>query len=138
MGFIDALVRARIGLSAIGLNLDLDYWPGGTTRREFFETLRRIDMWSQFGMPLVIFLRAPSRQNDTGQAARVAHRSASEDSQAQLVSRLVSLMRAHPVVQGVIWNTWQDVDGNAFAGSGLVDQEGRTKAALSAFKKQSS
>ena len=58
--FADALVRAEIGLSAIGLEINLGYWPGGTALRDVLELGRQIDRWSLLGMPLLITLTLPS------------------------------------------------------------------------------
>ena len=44
--FTDALVRAEIGLSGIGLEINLGCWPGGTALRDVLEFGRLVDRWT--------------------------------------------------------------------------------------------
>ncbi len=53
----DLLLRHEIRLSGFGLEIDLDYWPNGSLIRDPLQWLDLMDTWSQFGMPLFLFLR---------------------------------------------------------------------------------
>ncbi|MFN9957685.1 MAG: hypothetical protein ACK55I_31655, partial [bacterium] len=54
-----ALIRADLGLSGIGLEINHNYWPGGSLPRDLLEFNRLIDQWSLLGLPLMFLLRQP-------------------------------------------------------------------------------
>ncbi|MFN9592473.1 MAG: hypothetical protein ACK56G_07160 [Pirellulaceae bacterium] len=54
----DALLRANLGITAIGLEMNLDAWPGGSLPRDPLDVSDLIDQWSMLGIPLVGFLAA--------------------------------------------------------------------------------
>jgi|694.fasta_scaffold01655_21 hypothetical protein len=58
--FVDALIRADLGLSGIGLEINHNYWPGGSLPRDLLEFNRLIDQWSLLGLPLMFLLRQPT------------------------------------------------------------------------------
>ncbi len=58
--FADALVRGDLGLSGIGLEINLGYTPGGTEPRDVIEFGRQMDRWSTLGLPLLVSLTAAS------------------------------------------------------------------------------
>ena len=58
--FADTLVRGELGLAGVGLEIHYGYWPGGTLPRDPLEVSRQLDRWSQIGVPLMVFLSAPS------------------------------------------------------------------------------
>ena len=58
--YADALVRADLGISGFGLEINAGYWPRGSAHRPAFEYGRLIDQWSQLGLPLMVMLTAPS------------------------------------------------------------------------------
>ncbi|MCU0716630.1 MAG: glycoside hydrolase family 10 [Pirellula sp.] len=50
--FADALVRADLGLSGLGLELNLNYWPYGSLPRDLIDLSDLIDHWNILGLPL--------------------------------------------------------------------------------------
>lgn len=57
--FVDALIRADLGLSGIGLEINHGYWPNGSLPRDLLEFNRLVDQWSLLGLPLMVLLRQP-------------------------------------------------------------------------------
>ena len=58
--FADALVRARLDLKAIFLEMNLGCFAGGTLLRSEMELNRLLDYWGLLGLPLVVGLSMPS------------------------------------------------------------------------------
>jgi len=57
--FADALIRADLGLSGLGLELNLNYWPGGSMPRDLVDISDLIDHWSILGLPLLAQVSEP-------------------------------------------------------------------------------
>src|SRR5262245_66668144 len=60
--FADTLVRADLGLSGFGLEINLGYVPGGTFPRDLTALCYLVDRWSGFNLPLVLQLTFPSSE----------------------------------------------------------------------------
>jgi hypothetical protein len=129
----DLLMRHEIRLSGFGLEIDLDYWPHGSLVRDPLQWLDLIDTWSQFGLPLFLFLRVPTGYRPSDVATQATDRtptirdSLSPESQARHLQTVVSLALSRPLVRGVIWTDWRDLPGSEFPASGLYDVQGRRK-----------
>ena len=54
------LMRNGSQISFIGLDINLDYWPGGSVARDPLQWIDLIDIWCQLGMPIVLCLRVPN------------------------------------------------------------------------------
>jgi hypothetical protein len=151
--FADALARANLGLSGLGLEIDWGYQPGGTLPRDLLELSRLLDAWSQLGMPLVILLTAPSslaadahaRAKVSPLAGGVSHLPLprgegraeglwNEAQHARLVDRLVSMCLCKQSVQGIVWNQTFDAIPHALPHAGLFDARARAKPALAALR----
>ncbi|HUP81201.1 MAG TPA: hypothetical protein VM260_21805 [Pirellula sp.] len=57
--FADAIIRADLGLSGLGLELNFNCWPGGSMPRDLVDISDLIDHWSVLGLPLLAHLAAP-------------------------------------------------------------------------------
>jgi hypothetical protein len=57
--FADALIRADLGLSGLGLELNFNYWTGGTMPRDLVDVSDLIDHWNILGLPLLAHVSAP-------------------------------------------------------------------------------
>ena len=68
--YADALVRADLGISGFGLEINAGYWPRGTAHRPAFEYGKLIDQWTQLGLPLMLFMTAPATDHEDPKAAR--------------------------------------------------------------------
>ena len=58
--FADALVRARLDLKAIFLEMNFGCFTGGTLPRSEMDLNRFLDYWSLLGLPLLVGLSVPS------------------------------------------------------------------------------
>jgi hypothetical protein len=135
--FADTLTRSDLGLAGVGLEINLGYAPHGTLPRDLLEINHQIDRWGQLGLPLVVFVTAPSGEakdplaRTAAQALPSLHgRGLSPQSQAQLVSVLIPLLIARQPVQAVVWNQWRDDLPHDFPHGGLYDAMGQSKPAL--------
>jgi hypothetical protein len=140
--FADALVRAELGVSGLGLEINWGYWPGGSPERDLLELVRLIDRWSALNLPLIVFLSAPSGDGADPQAsfnARPVVPQPSPERQLQQVEKLIAVFSAKPWVHGVVWRQIRDAAPHDFPHGGLFDHGDRAKpalAALAAFRKE--
>lgn len=139
--FADALVRADLGLSGIGLEINLGYHPGGSVPRGPLAMSRLIDNWSLLELPLLISLTMPSSATEDPQTNGKAHVVASSpedvtpESQAEWIEKLIPLLLAKNVVQIVTWNQLSDATPHHYPHSGLFDAEDNAKPALEALQR---
>jgi hypothetical protein len=135
--FADTLVRGDLGLSGVGMEINYGYWPGGTLPRDALEVSRLVDRWAQLGVPLMVFLSAPSSAA-ADPLARHPGRPLPDlrvDGptpawQHVLVQWLIPLLLAKQAVQGIIWDCWQDDHPHEMPNGGLYDNRGAPKPAL--------
>jgi hypothetical protein len=138
--FADALVRADLGLSGIGLELNVGYHPGGSLERGPLAVSRLIDNWSLLELPLLIALTMPSSADDdpnsNGRAGVVSSRpdDVSLDSQRDWVERHVPLVLAKSAVQVVLWNQLTDAAPHHYPHGGLFDTANKPKPALESLR----
>jgi hypothetical protein len=132
--FADALVRADLGLSALELEINLGYHPGGTWPRDPVELERHLDRWSCMGLPLEITLVAPSSDEIDPLASRAsevidlqAAGGTSPEAQAEWVGRLVAALEARPEVRAVYYGQVSDAAPHEWPCGGLFDADGRPK-----------
>ncbi len=137
----DALVRAQLGLSGIGLEFNYGYWPGGTLPRDLLEVSRQLDRWSQFGLPLAVMLTSPSSDTPDPLARNGAAPlplsqtgGVSPENQARQVGLLLPLMLCRQSVQAIFWNEFSDAQPHEFAHAGLFDSQWRAKPMLKQFE----
>jgi hypothetical protein len=138
--FADALVRADLGLSGVGLELNIGYHPGGSVPRGPLAISRLVDTWSLLELPLLVALTLPSSADDDPRANSKVRVLASEgdvmtpDSQRDWIERHVPLLLAKSVVQVVLWNQLSDAAPHHYPHAGLFDASDRPKPALAALK----
>lgn len=133
----DTLVRAGLGVAAIGLEINLGYYPGGSSARDLLDVSQMVDMWSWVGAPLHIFLSFPSAAGEDPMASSEATPLPaavpdgwSPAAQQALIERYVPLLVAKPMVQAVVWNQYRDAEPHHFPHSGLLDAQDRVKPAV--------
>lgn len=124
MHFADALVRADLGLSGIGLELNVGTQPLATAPRTALAFSRLVDQWGLFELPLFLMLTIDTR----------THRDAEADAttRAQWVERYLPPLLAKNCVQVVVWNQLSDKSGE-FPGAGLFDDNDQPKPVLNAL-----
>jgi hypothetical protein len=139
--FADALVRADLGLSGLGLEINLGYHPGGSLHRGPLAMSRLVDTWSLLELPLLVALTLPSSAAEdphaNGKIRVIAGDPAevSTESQRDWINDHVPLLLAKNAVQIVLWNQLSDAAAHHYPHSGLFDAEEKPKPALDALKK---
>jgi len=108
--------------------------------RDAMEISRLLDRWSQIGVPLMVFLSAPSSMGADSFARHPAHplvdlRAGGVNPawQQQVVEQLFPVLLAKPPVQAIIWDSWSDAQPHELSCAGLLDSANKPKPALAAF-----
>ena len=132
--YADALVRADLGVSGFGLEINSGYYPGGSSHRATLELGRLLDQWSVWGLPLMVHLSTPSTIASNTQAkstARIdlAYQEA-EDPQKEWAASVLPLLFARSSVQVVLWNQLDDSQPHEFANGGLFSVQQLAKPTL--------
>jgi len=133
LNFADLLLRAKLGLTGLMLEINMGYHPGGTMPRDIIEFNRRLDLWSGLEVPIYVSVCVPSGSEPDPLARRRVQSLAGGGptaSQEAWVDRYVRLIAAKPYVQGVFWNQLSDNRPHDFPNGGLFDRRGRPKPAL--------
>jgi hypothetical protein len=139
--FADALVRADLGLSGLGLEINIGYHPGATAHRPPLAYSRLVDTWGLLELPLVIALTLPSSAEKDPSASAKVQVLASEGSevsfgtQAAWIEQHIPLLLAKSPVQVILWNQLSDAAPHHFPHGGLFDAHDKPKPALEALRK---
>lgn len=134
----DSLLRRGVSISMLGLEIHLDYSPTGSLPREPLQWIELIDIWSQFGLPLIVLLRAPFAHEPITHAGQPSKdfvvnqpRGGMTDSQRlSLLETVIPMLLARPAVQGILWQQARDGDDLRYPASGLLDDQHQPKAPL--------
>ena len=133
MYFADALLRADLGLSALMLEINMGYEPGGTLPRDPIDFSRQLDAWSGLGLPLYLAVCSPSGDHVDPLARRrdqpLPKGITPASQQAWLASHL-PLAMAKPYIHGVFWRQLHDCVPHDYAHGGLFDFHRKAKPAL--------
>jgi hypothetical protein len=138
--FADALVRADLGLSGVGLELNMGYHPGGSMDRGSLAISKLLDTWSLLDLPLLVALTFPSssaedpRSNGKVRVLSGEGEVVTPGLQRDWINRHIPLLLAKSVVQVVLWNQLSDAVPHHFPHAGLLDANDRAKPALDALK----
>ncbi len=139
--FADALTRADLGLSGVGLQIDVDYHPGGSIHRGPLAISRLIDTWSLLELPLLVALTVPSssaadpQANDKVGVFTGPNDEVSLESQRAWIEQHVPLLLAKNTVQVILWNQLSDAEPHHFPHGGLLDAQNKPKPGLDALRK---
>ena len=135
--YADALVRADLGVSGFGLEINAGFHPGGTSHRPVFEIGRLLDQWSMWGLPLMISLCTPSSSEADPRAQKgvqIIPNSAlpadGVDPQRRWADSILPLLLARSTVQVILWSQLSDKLPHEFPHGGLYDAEGSAKPTL--------
>jgi hypothetical protein len=132
----DSLLRQGVRISFFGLEINLDYWPGGSVIRDPLQWIDMIDSWAQLDLPLILCLRIPSGsgpeppESSAQSVDRLVNRQQSnvtERQRLEFLKTVLPMMVARPAVHGIIWQQWQDVDDRRFPHAGIIDASGNPK-----------
>ena len=118
--FADALVRADIGIS--GLGIDLSFGPSSSecTPRDFLELSRVLRQWSLLQLPLMVGVSLPTTAEGTLEPP--------DGWDVQTTMDLLHVLWSKPAVQALFWN--QLTDGTAQRPGGLLTSDASPKAML--------
>jgi len=131
--FADALVRAGLGLTAIGIEINVGYHPGGTLLRDPLDLSRQLDYWGSLGVPLYVFLTIPSGSHEDPLARRPVRLPPdgwNPLAQQSWAKRYLAVLLAKPYVQAIMWEQLRDSEPHEFPHGGLFDPLRRPKPAL--------
>lgn len=135
--YADALLRADLGISGFGLEINAGYWPRGSAHRPAFEYGKLVDQWSQLGLPLMMFLTAADSDAEDPKAARNINAElikpsgvSTQNSQAAWAASVAPLLLARTSVQVLLWNQLADSEPHEFPHGGLFDANGKAKPTL--------
>jgi hypothetical protein len=139
--YADALVRADLGISGFGLEINAGYWPRGSAHRPVFEYSRLLDQWGQLGLPLMMLLSTASSTGPDPLAVSTIHAEPTEasaasdgDPQAAWARLVAPLLASRPSVQVLLWNQLMDNDPHEFPHGGLFDEHGKAKPTLAVLR----
>lgn len=139
--FADALVRADLGLSGLGVEITVGYHPGATPHRSPFAYSRLIDTWGLLELPLLVTLTLPSSAEKDPLAnpkIQVLSNDANDvtpDTQAAWIERHVPLLLAKAPVQVILWNQLSDAAPHVYPHGGVFDAADKPKPALESLRK---
>ena len=132
--FADALVRADLGLSGLGLEINLGYQPGGSSFRNPLAYSQLIDHWSHLELPLLVSLTLPSSSGEDLQAnpkIRTCGASGDEDmtpeTQNEWIGRHLPMLLGKASVQAILWNQLSDCQPHEFPHGGIFDANSHPK-----------
>jgi len=139
--FAEELVRARVGVTGVGLELNFGELSPATYYRGFFDIEEILDQWSMLGVPLFVKISAPSSWREDPNAQYSLNRSEepqeriSRRTQREQIARVLPAIVTHPQVQGVFWSPTSDALPHNFPHSGLLDNRWRPKSTINAIRK---
>ena len=135
--FVDALLRAGVGLGGVSLEISIGYKPRGSQSRDLLDVSRLIDQWSTLGIPVHATLAFPSSSGTDSLACSENclrdpsfHDAWSPETQAEWVDSYLPLLLSKPAVVGIDWAHLSDAVAHELPHAGLVDAQGQPKPAL--------
>ena len=139
----DSLLRRGVSINMLGLEIHLDYSPTGSLPREPLQWIELIDTWSQFGLPLIVLLRAPFAHEPITQAGQPIkdfvinqpRGGMTDDQRLGLLETVIPMLLARPAVQGIIWQQARDGDDLRYPSGGLLDDQLQPKSPLKLLEK---
>jgi len=134
----DSLLRQGVPINFIGLDINLDYWPGGSVIRDPLQWIDMIDIWSQLGLPLIFCFRMPTMADSTiprsGQLINEVRSELTDQQRLSILETLLPMIIARPGVHGFVWRQWNDSDDERYPGGGLFTDAGEEKPVLDVIR----
>ncbi len=136
--YADALVRADLGISGFGLDINAGFHPNGSGHRATFELGRLLDQWSTWGLPLMINLSTASSAAADPQVKSPAEfelaNTQTDDPQREWAASVLPLLLARNTVQVILWNQLSDSVPHEFPNAGLFDAQQQAKPTLALMR----
>jgi len=126
------LAKQKIPVHAVGLEVDLGYFPIGTLPRDPFGWIMNLQKWAVWDVPIYIFLRVPSQARPelrTKHFDPMGRAEVSGLNQMNSIMEFANFASSLPWVHGVIFSDWKDTN-HRFYDAGLVDCQGNAKPVL--------
>jgi hypothetical protein len=124
-------------VSAVGIEINMGYQPGGSYPRDRLEFSRLLELWSYLGLPLHVNLTVPGGETVGGgmrgrliPMAQAFPGGWSPENQAAWIKHYVPLLISKPAVHGIFWNQLADGDTEELPHGGLFDAGGNPKPAV--------
>lgn len=136
----DSLLRQGVQISYFGLEVNLDYWPGGSAIRDPFQWIDLVDTWAQLEIPLVILLRTPiggqpvPADQPVDRLVNQPRSCVTDQQRLEYLELILPMLVARPTVHGVIWSQWKDDSDSRFPHGGLADASGKLKSVCGILK----
>lgn len=131
--YADALVRADLGLSGLGLEMNVGPQPWATAPRLPIDFSRLIDQWGQFELPLFLQFTVDNQTSHGLDQARGGGDGKTTSGRADWVERHLPTILAKNSVQVVLWNQLSD-RGAEFPHAGLFDDHDQPKPVFNALQ----
>ncbi len=133
--FADALIRSRINVTALELELLMGIEPRGSHLRDRLDISRILDLYGLLGVPIRLTLgmpssNAPDSQADATYQVLASLPDISNEFQKAWVEQAGLLTICKPYVSGINWVHWNDRDAHVFPNCGLIDSQGNIKPTL--------
>ncbi|HMP01475.1 MAG TPA: hypothetical protein PKD86_10765 [Gemmatales bacterium] len=135
--FADALLRSRIRMSYLELEVQVGSAVRGSQPRDRLDLSRLLDLYALLAVPIHVNLGMPSSADADphAEAAYAVNPGAWDaDIQARFADDAGVLVLCKPYVTGLHWSHWCDAHPHVFPHSGLVDAEGQIKPALAMLR----
>ncbi|MCC9604813.1 hypothetical protein LOC68_26125 [Blastopirellula sp. JC732] len=138
--FAEEIVRANLGVTGVGVELNFNDCDGAVFPRDPFEVIRLLDHWGMLGLPLFVTLTFPSSRRFDKRAQRQISDNKtptfpiSRRRQREFVESLVPLILSHPQTQAIFWNQFSDATPHAYPNAGLFDRRDRPKSTLRSLR----
>jgi len=135
--FADTLLRAGLQIAALDLELHMGVGQRGTYCRDLLETSRMLDMYAMLGVPLQVSLAYPASdqpdklsRDPNAQVFGYWRDGFTEEAQADWAAQFTRLLICKPRVRNVTWVQLSDAQPHFLPNCGLLDAQGRPRAAL--------
>jgi hypothetical protein len=136
--FADALLRSRIRLSYLELEVQIGSALRGSLARDRLDLSRLLDLYALLAVPLRVNLGMPSAASADPHAEPLYSLDPtvlrSPEAQAIFAEQVGMLVLCKPYVSGLHWSHWSDAEPHLFPHSGLVDAAGALKPALARLR----
>ncbi len=128
--FVDQVVQSGVRLDAVGVQLLFGESRRGRTTRDLLKISALLDRYFLIDVPVVVSaMGVPSCEIDPDGGSM--NGTWSEEAQSRWISRLFAVVLSKPHVESLFWTDLYDHPGAVLSGSGLIDEKGRPKPALS-------